>query len=55
MTSHVEQQIAARVAQAKAKRQQRRQQREEFADNRARGLQARHTAKMRRWADEEDA
>ncbi|MFJ8822401.1 hypothetical protein ACIREE_11525 [Streptomyces sp. NPDC102467] len=55
MTSHVEQQIAARIAAAKSKRRQRREQRAEFVENRTHGLQARMAAKVRRWADEDDA
>lgn len=54
MTSHVEQQIQARIAAARAKRQQQRAERQEFTEARDHGLEARHTAKMRRWADEED-
>ena len=53
MTSHVETQIQARIAEAKARRARRRQQRAELDEARAPGLQARHAAKMRRWADEE--
>ncbi|MEV6662759.1 hypothetical protein [Streptomyces nigra] len=54
MTSHVDEQIAARIAAARLKRSKRRQQRAELDENRRHGLQARHTAKMRRWAAEED-
>ncbi|MET7294915.1 hypothetical protein ABZS79_22755 [Streptomyces griseoloalbus] len=53
MTSHVDEQIAARIAAAKAKRQQRRQQREELDKARAHGLTARHLAKMARWQQED--
>ncbi|WP_167828803.1 hypothetical protein [Streptomyces sp. MZ04] len=53
MTSHVEQQIAARIAAVKARRRRRREERQEFAENRAHGLQARHAAKVARWADED--
>lgn len=53
MTSHVDEQIAARIAAAKAKRAKRRQQREELDDAREHGLQARHTAKLRRWQQED--
>ena len=55
MTSHVEQQVAARIAAARARREQRRQQRAELNEARTHGLEARHATKMRRWADEEDA
>lgn len=54
MTSYVEQQVQARIAAAKNKRQQRRQQRAELDAARIPGLAARHDAKMRRWATEED-
>lgn len=54
-SSHVERQIAARIAAARQKRAQRRRQREELDEARAHGLQARHAAKMRRWTEEEDA
>ncbi|MZE56154.1 hypothetical protein GTY86_33770 [Streptomyces sp. SID5770] len=47
--SHVEQQIRARIAAAKAKDEQRKRRREELAERRKYGLQARHAAKMRRW------
>ncbi|MER8008128.1 hypothetical protein [Streptomyces sp. NPDC094149] len=53
MTSHVEEQIQARIAAARAKRAKRRQQRVELAEAREYGLQARHAAKMRRWAEDE--
>ncbi|WP_406255453.1 hypothetical protein [Streptomyces chartreusis] len=53
MTSHVETQIQARIAAARLKRARRRQQRAELDEARTPGLQARHAAKMRRWADEE--
>ena len=55
VTSHVEQQVAARIAAARARREQRRQQRAELNEARTHGLEARHATKMRRWADEEDA
>ncbi|MEV5441412.1 hypothetical protein AB0N23_02510 [Streptomyces sp. NPDC052644] len=48
MTSHVEQQIQARIAAAKAKKQQQEQRRAELAANRAAGLRARHRTKARR-------
>lgn len=54
MTSHVEQQVQARIAEARNKRQQRRQQRAELDAARIPGLAARHDAKMRRWATEDD-
>ncbi|CAM5254428.1 hypothetical protein [Streptomyces coeruleorubidus] len=53
MTSHVDEQIAARIAAARLKRSKRRQQRAELDEARAYGLHARHTAKMRRWAKED--
>ncbi|MFJ3290390.1 hypothetical protein ACIPMW_34500 [Streptomyces sp. NPDC086669] len=53
MTSHVDEQVQARIAAASAKRAKRRQQRDELDEARAHGLEARHTAKMRRWAAEE--
>ncbi|WP_319054099.1 hypothetical protein [Streptomyces europaeiscabiei] len=55
MTSHVDNAVAARIAAAREKRQQRRQQRAELDAARIPGLAARHDAKMRRWAQEEDA
>ncbi|MFF1548726.1 hypothetical protein [Streptomyces sp. NPDC058291] len=48
MTSHVEQQIEARIAAAKAKTQQRREQRDELGAARDRGLEARKATKLRR-------
>jgi streptogramin lyase len=54
VVSHVDQQVQARIAAAKAKRDTRRRQRAELDEARGYGLQARHTAKMRRWADEGD-
>lgn len=54
MTSHVEQQVQARIAAARNKRQQWRQQRAELDAARIPGLAARHDAKMRRWAAEVD-
>ena len=54
MTGHVDQAVAARIAAAKQKRARRRQQRAELAEARSYGLQARHTAKMRRWQQDED-
>ncbi|MFD7996284.1 hypothetical protein [Streptomyces mexicanus] len=52
-TSHVDEQVQARIAAARLKREQRQQRRAELDENRAHGLQARHLAKMRRWADED--
>ncbi|MFE0273789.1 hypothetical protein ACFWZY_16960 [Streptomyces sp. NPDC058992] len=54
MTSHVDEQIQARIAAAKAKRERRRRQREELDEAREHGLEARHAAKIRRWAEQED-
>lgn len=54
MPSHVDEQIQARIAAARQKRQLRRQQRAELDANRVPGLAARHSAKMRRWALEDD-
>ena len=54
MTSHVEQQIQARIAAAKKKRALRRRQGQELDEARTPGLQARHATKMRRWAQEDD-
>ncbi|MFK0178574.1 hypothetical protein ACIQVR_21635 [Streptomyces xanthochromogenes] len=51
--SHVEQRVQARIAAAKQKREARRQQRAELAAARERGLEARHAAKMRRWAGDQ--
>ncbi|MEU9581070.1 hypothetical protein [Streptomyces chilikensis] len=48
MTSHVEQQIAARIAAVGAKTQQQREERAAFAERRAAGLQARKAAKLKR-------
>ncbi|MEV8553433.1 hypothetical protein AB0L04_26925 [Streptomyces glaucescens] len=48
MPSHVEQQIAARIAAAKAKRARQKQQRRDLAQARRRGVAARHAAKLRR-------
>lgn len=53
MTSYVEEQVQARIAAARNKRQLRRQQRAELDAARIPGLAARHDAKMRRWAAEE--
>ena len=48
MTSHVEQQVQARIAAAKAKAQQKKEQRAELAGRRTGGLMARHRAKAKR-------
>ncbi|MES9523137.1 hypothetical protein [Streptomyces capoamus] len=48
MTSHVEEQIRARIAAATNKRQQQRQQRAELDEARQAGLEARKAAKLRR-------
>ncbi|MFF2215034.1 hypothetical protein [Streptomyces antibioticus] len=50
MTSHVEQQVAARIAAAKAKAAEQKRIREELASARRRGLAARHAEKLRRLA-----
>jgi hypothetical protein len=52
-TSHVEQQIQARIAAAKVRVQAARERREEFAAARRRGLAARHANKLRRLAEAE--
>ncbi|MFD4790538.1 hypothetical protein ACFWN1_26495 [Streptomyces sp. NPDC058459] len=51
MTSHVEQQVAARIAAAKAKAERERQQREELAAARRAGVARRHAAKLARFAE----
>ncbi|QLJ05720.1 hypothetical protein HZZ00_35005 [Streptomyces sp. NEAU-sy36] len=48
MTSHVDQQIAARIAAVRTKTQQQREARGQFAERRAAGLEARKAAKLRR-------
>ncbi|WP_180685326.1 hypothetical protein [Streptomyces gossypiisoli] len=48
MASHVDEQIAARIAAARLKRERRRQQRAEMDEARRYGLNARHAAKLRR-------
>ncbi|MGV9275973.1 hypothetical protein [Streptomyces griseosporeus] len=50
MTSHVEQQVQARIAAARAKADADRQRRQELADARQRGLAARHAQKLRNQA-----
>ncbi|MGW0494996.1 hypothetical protein ACWD0Z_06030 [Streptomyces sp. NPDC003007] len=59
MTSHVEQQIQARIAAARAKAEANKQRRQELAEARQHGLAARHAQKLRRQdarreADEDD-
>lgn len=54
VVSAVDQAVAARIVAARVKRDTRRQQRAELDENRTRGLEARHAAKMRRWSKEED-
>jgi hypothetical protein len=53
VSSHVDEQIAARIAAAKQKRARRRLQRAELDEARSHGLQARHAAKVARWAAQE--
>ena len=52
MTSHVDEQVAARIAAAKAKAQQQKQQRAEFHQRRQAGLKARRAAKLCRLCKE---
>ncbi|MFC4466703.1 hypothetical protein ACFPH6_19585 [Streptomyces xiangluensis] len=52
-TSHVEQQIAARIAATRIKVQAAKERRESFAQARKRGLARRHAAKLRRLAEQE--
>lgn len=54
MTSHTDQAVQARIAAARLKRERSRRRRAELAEARAHGLQARHAAKVARWADEND-
>ncbi|MEU8752025.1 hypothetical protein AB0C88_16180 [Streptomyces chartreusis] len=51
-TSHVEQQIAARIAAARVKVQAAQQRRDELSAARRRGLAARHANKLRRLAEQ---
>jgi hypothetical protein len=51
VSSHVEQQIAARIARARAEEERKRQQREELAAARQAGLARRHAQKLRRLAE----
>ena len=53
MTSHVEDQVQARIAEAQRKAEQKKRRRAELAEARAHGLQSRHAAKMRRWQRED--
>jgi hypothetical protein len=55
VTSHVEQQIAARIARARAGRAQQAAERAERAERRAHGLTARHAAKLRHLAERDVA
>ncbi|MGW1808254.1 hypothetical protein [Streptomyces sp. NPDC002078] len=50
MTSHVEQQVAARIAAARQRAAEQRQRREELAEARQHGLAARHAQKLGRQA-----
>lgn len=50
MTSHVEQQIAARIARVRAEEERKRREREELAAARAKGVARRHAAKLRQLA-----
>ncbi|SBT91381.1 hypothetical protein GA0115233_103013 [Streptomyces sp. DI166] len=52
-TSHVEQQVQARIAAARIKVQAARERREELSAARRRGLAARHANKLRRLAEAE--
>lgn len=51
MTSHVEQQIAARIARVRAEQERKRQEREQLAARRAAGLAKRHAQKLRALAE----
>ncbi|MGW4975417.1 hypothetical protein [Streptomyces mirabilis] len=51
MTSHVEQQIAARIARVRAEQERKRKEREELAARRKAGLAKRHAAKLRALAE----
>lgn len=53
-TSHVEQQVQARIAAARVKVQAARERREELSAARRRGLAARHANKLRRLAEAEE-
>lgn len=52
MTSHVDEQIRARIAAARAKREQQRQQRAELAEARQHGLAARRRTKLQRLTED---
>lgn len=52
-TSHVEQQVQARIAAARIKVQAAKQRRDELSAARRRGLAARHANKLRRLAEAE--
>ena len=54
-TSHVEQQIAARIAAASIRVQAARERREELSAARRRGLAARHANRLRRQAERRQA
>ncbi|MFD8739400.1 hypothetical protein ACFV06_31440 [Streptomyces sp. NPDC059618] len=51
MTSHVEQQVAARIAAARARVEAEKQRRAELAAARHRGIAARHATKLRNLAE----
>lgn len=51
MSSHVEDQIRARIARVRAEQERKRQQREELAAARARGVARRHAARLKRQAE----
>jgi hypothetical protein len=49
MTSHVDDVVRRRIAEARRKDEQKKRRRAELAERRRYGLLARHAAKMRRW------
>ncbi|MFI6856506.1 hypothetical protein [Streptomyces sp. NPDC050416] len=51
MSSHVENEIQARIARVRAEAERKRQEREELARRRAAGLAKRHAQKLRRLAE----
>lgn len=53
VVSHVDEQVQARIAAARVKREARRRQRAELDEARSYGLNNRHAAKMRRWQQED--
>ncbi|MGY3202669.1 hypothetical protein [Streptomyces sp. TE5632] len=55
MSSHVEQQIAARIAAVRARREQQAADRAARAEQRAHGVAARHAAKLRRLTEQDRA